>query len=192
MRKTRLNGTYRQRLKTLVQEIVQAPVEEAIMIAANIAVAPLILAVVNAKYPVADMAILKKYEAASPDRCINIQGPSQGVSEFKFLTVESAPLVARNCHWNQIYLIDQETLDLFLAWEEAETKWDDALKTKRSDYYSLINSSTTFEQVIEIWPEASRLLTKISPHTAVALLNEDIVNRIKKDVESREGNSAAS
>jgi len=69
------------------------------------------------------------------------------------------------------------------AWKAARNSLDTAMSNKCAPYFALIQSARTFEDVVEVWPEAEELRSAIcGPGTAIATITPAIVESIKQDM----------
>ncbi len=187
MGEVRLNDGLRKRLYELVTTTVKCPAEAARLDQTYSKAAPLVRAIVEAKYPPKDMKICAKYEAASVDDCIKLQLFAGGVDKFDFSN-GSGPLVAKKTYQGQIYLADEPTTEAFHDWRAARDAFDTALRKKSSDYNTLVKEARTLEEITEIWPEADAV-REYARSRALSVLTDEMVARIKADVAERKGSA---
>lgn len=182
MAKTRLTNNHRDILGHLARELVSCPVEKQADIDAYAAAAPLVRKMVEDVQPPKDMKVLQKYGCANIDDCIRLSLSAGGYTHFYF-EKGKGPLTT-SC---KTFLSDEATTAVVNARLKAAEALKKATEAKLSDYYSLIQSSKTFEEVLEIWPEAERLRQHIcgSSH-ALVTLNPEIAARIQQDVATRQ------
>lgn len=193
---TRLNKGHRETLSDLANRVVDVPAETKAEEAAYQKAAPLVRALVEAEFPPTEMKLLQKYECARRDRCINIQGETGGVERFNFRRSDANdwddegqdgntehPLVpdrrGNSCR-NRIYIANAKTHAAVTAWVKAYEIKKKALKEKLDKYLTFINVAATYEQVLEIWPEASQVSDSITRNLPVAI-NEEVIAEIKAD-----------
>jgi hypothetical protein len=181
MAKIRLTQESRTGLVRHAEKLISCNAEKAVVEKAYKLVAPAIRKIIEAKYPSKDMLVLKKYGASHIDDCIRVNLTAGGVDEFKF-DKETGPLTA--CRYCAAYQLDDAATDLFANWKLATEAHTEAVNKKLSDYRSLIRASRNWEDVIEIWPEASQIKPP-SPSYALVALSTDAVERIKADVAER-------
>lgn len=186
MAKTRLCYQHRNYLNDLAKKLVHAPAEQSAMDAAYSAAAVAISAMVVAKYPIKDMLVLKRYDAARFDQCIFLDDAG-GRMRFDFRTEEEAPLVPCRFGCNsRVFVPDPEIRAITDAWNDAVFAHKEALAAKLGDYRSLIAAAKTFEDVVEIWPEAEQLRNVICKGSvALSVVSDDLVARIRADVQAR-------
>lgn len=192
---TRLNQHHRSTLSALAKRIVDVPVEAKIEEAAYQKAAPLVRALVEAEYPPAEMKILAKYEVARRDKCINVQGDSGGTERFRFRMAEtnstsedwddeadnSHPLVPdRGGCRNRIYIANAKTWAAVNAWTRAFDTKKKALKEKLDKYLTFIGVATTYEQILETWPEAIEVADSITRNLP-STVNPEMLAEIKAD-----------
>lgn len=178
---TRLNQEHREALYDLARRVVDCPDEAKAEDAAYKKAAPLVRKCVEVKYPAADMAVLSKYDLVRRDHCIQLQLTAGGVEEFEFRHDEPPPVVAsRGSCYGRIHPADEKTTAAVSAWKLAKDANEKARDKKLEQYRAFVRSATTFEQVLEVWPEASALTPNIARNLPVAVSVETI-DAIKAD-----------
>lgn len=183
MPKLRLRSDHRQMLKEFARKVAKCPAEEQALEAAYNKAAPLVRKVVEAKYPLKDMRICKKYDVAEIDDCIKLQLAAGGIEMFNFAR-DTGPLVARSTSHGAIYAADDACTAAVADWITARDALKAAQKAKNTDYDALIFNARTLEDVTEVWPEADSLRPKMGSY-ALTVLSADAVERIKADVAMR-------
>jgi hypothetical protein len=83
-----------------------------------------------------------------------------------------------------MYLSDERQQKAVEAWVDAATALKDGTQKKREDYNAFIHSAGTFEQLIEIWPEAVQVADRIKVNLP-ATVNPEMLARIKADSAAR-------
>lgn len=184
MANLRLTAYARSTLRDLALKLVNCPAERQALESAYVIASRAIRAAAEAKYPPRDMAVLKKYEKAGIDDCIRISVDPGKISRFTFKD-GTGPLMP-DC---KIIILSDTQLASFLDWVDAGTALGTAEKIKLGDYYSLIASARTLEQVVEVWPEAERVRSDIGGN-AISVLSDDVLDRIRADVAVRQGAAA--
>lgn len=185
MAKTRLTKYHRSYLNGLVSRIVDCPDLRAVLDAKYEIAAPLVRAIVEATFPPRDMKVCKRYAVAFIDDCIKLRFPGENIEMFNF-AAETGPLVTKKTYNGQIYDAGPNDASAVEDWVLARDILKAANDEKRKDYSALIAASRTFEDVIEIWPEAEELRDTICPkNTALTALGNGAIARIKADVASR-------
>jgi hypothetical protein len=182
--KTRLTQSGRASLSALVRRVVTSPVEAMLERNAYATAAPLVRTLVEARYPPADMAVMKRYDAAFPDSCIQLQLTAGGMVQFNF--EDEGPLCPRNrgCT-GRVYLADDAVTGAFEGWQRAVEAHHGALMRKHADYYALIQNARHFEDVLAVWPEAEECRSACGAGTVAIGLTEDVLARIRSDVAAR-------
>lgn len=177
---TRLLESHKDALKELARRVVDVPAEAKAEDLAYRKAAPLARKIVEATFPVSDMLVLAKYELSRPDDCIRIQHNDGSVDQFVFHK-DDAPRVADsgNCR-ARMFIADERASTALTAWRHAFDAKRKALSEKQANYCAFIDSARTFEQVLEIWPEAEELGPRIRKNLPVAL-SESIIESIKAD-----------
>lgn len=185
MTKTRLRVGHRDWLYRFMESTVTLDYKRGKLDAAYLEAAPLVLSVVESKFPPDDMKILKKYNKAVPDACIKVILPVGGVEQFDFRPGDE-PLVAKQTYNGQTYLIDDdETATAIQKWVKERDKFKEQLDSLIKDYKSLIYGSRTFEDVVSVWPEAEALRGQICGVQLPSTITPELANRIKRDMRTR-------
>lgn len=180
MAKLRLSRHHRNALRDLAKRLISCPFEQATVNGSYVNAARLVRKMVEAILPPADMKVLQKYEQAGVDDCIRMTLSAGGFTAFRF-SEGTGPLNI-GC---RVFLADEATTAAVSANAAAAEVLKQALEAKRRDYYSLIEVSRYFEDVIEVWPEAEQLDGRFQPN-ALVTLTSDVVSRIRQDVASRQ------
>lgn len=177
----RLNVHDRTRLIILAKQLVKCSDQQAQLDVAYQACADMVLDVVERRYPPKDMDILLKYQAAEREDEIRLQPASGSVGQFVF-NEGTGPLTPGTC---RIYgpLSDQQT-DIYDTWRIARDALKKAMEIKLRDYDTLINASRTWEEIENIWPEASQ--ERPQGYRVPSALGADALARIRADVASRQ------
>ena len=183
MTQIRLTHDKRQRLHKLARDLVTCHAEKKALNEAYKIAAPLVRKIVEARYPRRDMMICQKYQVADIDDTIRLNLTAGGVEEFKFKDKTGPLAVAGYCS-NRMFQADDAATDAVMNWVRARDSYRDAIKTKLSDYRALIEGARTFEQVLTVWPEAETLRSDMGS-TALIVLSDEVVDRIKADVAQR-------
>lgn len=185
---TRLLSNHRQILLALMQQVVDCPAEAKAEAATYAKAEPAVTKLVTSRFPATDMTVLLKHEVAYRDRCLNIQLHDGETIRFTFKDQNAAPLVPGREGWGhcsrRIYLADDKQTKLIEAWVNAYKALDTAQRQKRSDYTAFINTATTYEQVLEVWPEAKQVEDRIKVNLP-STISPEMLARIKADSASR-------
>lgn len=184
MSSTRLTNNHRTVLVALVSRIVDCPAEIKAEAAAYAKALPMVRKIVEATYPPADMAVLSKYKLAIPDECVRVRHADMSVQQFNFRKDDAPQVANRYDCGNRMYLSDERQQKAIEAWVDAAKALTDATKKKREDYAAFINSAATFEQLVEVWPEAMQVADRIKINLP-ATVNPEMLARIKADSAAR-------
>jgi hypothetical protein len=184
MASTRLTNNHRDVLKALVTRIVDCPIEIKAEAAAYAKAAPMVRKIVEMKYPAAEMKVLDKYRCALLDECVRIQHPDGSVQQFTFRKGDAPNVPNHHSCSQRMYLSDERQQKAVEAWVDAATALKDGTQKKREDYNAFIHSAGTFEQLIEIWPEAVQVADRIKVNLP-ATVNPEMLARIKADSAAR-------
>lgn len=153
MAKLRLNKEMREALVAFAEANAVSPTYDKKADKAYATAIPLVLAAVTKKYPVADMAVLERYDLAKPDKCLI--GYSDAGQQLTFNCREAdAPVVPKGYSHSRNYAWPAKTV---AAIEEhnlltAQAR-DERAKIVR-DYRTLVASYQTAEDVLDVWPAA--------------------------------------
>lgn len=185
MASTRLLEWHRRDLRALANRVIDCPAEMKAEEAAYQRAAPMVRKIVRTKFPPVDMAILAKYEVTRTDPCINLQFTAGGVDQFLFRKDDDVPSVPRprNCS-NRVYLTNERETEAVQKWLAAYEANKKALETKRETYRSFIETASTFEQILAIWPEAEELKPRFVKNLPIAL-NDEAIAAITADSQRR-------
>lgn len=186
-RNKRLNQEDRTALINFAQKNVTAPEAKASLDAAYKEAKKVVMQVVREKYPAKDMKVLEKYGAAEADKCIRYGSPYDHESAFIFFDDDNdAPLVPRRqgCH-QRIHIWSIEQRAILDTYQLARQAFKKAKDEKLNAYTRLIIGSSTFNDLVAIWPAAEGLRSKIIPVTpqqrALAVLSAETIAMIRTD-----------
>jgi hypothetical protein len=169
-------------VKNISCEAEQKNLEKAYGIAKNT-----VLRVVTSRFPAEDMKLLLKFNVAQYDKCIRYGGNYDRDGEFRFHHEDKdIPLVPNSGACNtRRYDWSKEDMAILSAYQLARQALERAQHEKIKAYERLINGSTTFNDVVEIWPAAETLRSRIIPQNtqqrALAVLSQETISMIKAD-----------
>jgi hypothetical protein len=183
----RLNEKDREILKNFASNNISCEAEQANYEKAYKAAKTTVLKVVQSRFPVKDMKLLLKFEVAQPDKCICYSGYYDIDGQFRFHHDDKdIPLVPKSggCH-TRGYDWSKEDREILSAYQLARQALEKAKNEKNNAYYRLINGSTTFNDIVAVWPAAEILRDKIIPQNteqrALAVLSQEAIAMIKAD-----------
>lgn len=176
MAQTRLLESHRQALRDLSRRVVDCPTETKAEEAAYQKFSPVARKIIEKQFPAADMAVFAKYEMTRQDRCVRFQQTSMGVEQFEFRAGEEVTIPRNGGCSSRIYMADERATELLQKWVSAKDAKEKALEAKLNQYSAFIESARTFEQVLEIWPEAIELEPRIKKNLPVALSETTIAD----------------
>jgi hypothetical protein len=182
-----LHKAHREALKHLRDTVVRCLTEESAVKSAYRKAAPLVRRVVETEYPVKDMKVLLRYEAAERDDCIKLRMAHGAVQDVMFnFDDKNGPLVVRKTYSGKFFLADDATTEAVLSWRTAKEARDKTLSQKKRDYATLIEAARTLEEVEVLWPEAKQIREAFAKNqVALMALTPTVVQRIKQDVAER-------
>lgn len=184
MAKTRLNDRIRQVLRNHARTLVACPIEQSAADGTYKEAATLVRKMIEARYPIRDMAVLKKYEQAHECHHIDMQLHAGGFQGWNFRHDDKAPFQPGQ-HGCKVHLADEAVTAAVQKSLAAEDALKEALGKKLGDYYALIAAANTFEDVCEVWPEAELVRAQCGASAVVIAVTPDVVARIRADVATR-------
>jgi hypothetical protein len=139
-----------------------------------------------AKYPEADMAILRKYDSTRHDRCLRFQFPSGRVDGFNFPYADEECLAdlpyGRGCNNRDVFVVDEAFEKAFDGYAVAKKANDAAFNKKYADYNALIQTVKSVEDVLEVMPLPDALLERLSvQRQSLVAISPEVLDRIKAD-----------
>lgn len=163
MAKRRLLQWMRDRLNAHADKVVLPVKEKKALDGTYAKAAPLVIAVVIKRYPVADMKILQKYAAGKQRDKIKLQFPNGVVTEFSFEAGKGPYTSCENGYSGPIFLADAATASAVDKWEVARGEYNEERKKRLAAYQALIAGSGYVEDITSVWPEVNGILPAGSP-----------------------------
>lgn len=181
----RLNESHRNFLFDLAKTVARCPKEEDADAAAYKKAAPMVRALVEARYPVKDMKVLKKYGCAELRGKPKVTLTAGGIVEFAFREPDECPLAPADYdNRRAIYAASANETKAIEDCSTASAAYKKAREAKLNDYKALILASATLAEVEKVWPEASALRARVA-NTLPVVLSSDVIARISADVQTR-------
>lgn len=186
----RLNPAARRALNNLVTEIVHSPETQAAVETAYRAARDRLIPIILERFPSDDMAVLRRYDCIETADYIDIclDNDNRGWARFAFHEGEAPTRPERG---RVGLIVDFETFQLVVAWSHACDTHRETLSGIRGDYSALIRSAKTFEEVVEVWPEAEQCRSRIRGLPVVANINPDLIARLRADMARRAAETPA-
>ncbi len=133
-------------------------------------------------YPPKDMQVLKRYGATLEDECIYLAGPSAQYLEL-YLRCGDGIIrpYSRGCNRQAPFAVSDEDAAAITLYNDTKKLFDAALKTRRDDFYALINTAKSFNELSAIWPAAEELRQQIVGGNSLVAMNDEVMERIKSD-----------
>lgn len=181
MAKRPLRAWMRDKLMNHAQEVVQPATEKKAVDTAYRAAAPLVMAIVEKKYPPRDMKLLTKYGVSARHNSAKIQSPGGQVVEMGFVG-EDVVTVPNGCGYRQIYLGDDRTVAAIEKYTDAVRSFKAEYEKRVGAFRTLLFGSAYVEDVIEVWPEAAKV---IPANEMTAQLAPEQIAIIKADMRER-------
>ncbi len=127
--------------------------------------------VIRAKYPEADMAILRRYEVVRTDRCLRFQFPSGRVDGKIFPSdVILADMPQHGgCYSGEVFAVSAECEQVFDAYtkeREANYRLRDG---KKREFLNFLTASRTVDDVLEVIDLPSEIQERLG-HRSAALI----------------------
>lgn len=179
--KRRLLQWMRERLSSHADKVVLPAKELKALEAAYAKAAPLVLAVVAKRFPVADMKVLLRYESGSKCQKTKLQFPNGVVTEFTFADGEG-PITPNNNSYGRMYLADAATATAVDKWELTRGEYDEERKKRLAAYGALIAGASYVEDITDVWPEVKGILPAGSPPIP---LGPEQIAMVKSDLKER-------
>lgn len=180
MKKTRLNESHRNELKSLARKLVIASVDRTEVDSAHGIAMRLVRQAIEKVLPQNDMRILEKYEMAHDQNTIYVVGENSNVfyKHFEFADGEAPISIS-----GRRFLVNEKTQEAIVNYEKVFADYNDEIRRRRDDYHVLISTSRYFEDLVEIWPEAASI--SLAPPVPT-IYSPDLIQRIKDDVARRQ------
>lgn len=192
----RLNADDRSVLKSLVKKLVHCDKEKNKVEEVYKKIAPTIRDFVLKRWPDKDMDVLRKYGFTQEVHSFQVALDDGGVEQFTFDKEDKFEIpdhsainhslkgTARYGYYDVVAVLDKKTTALCNQWVNARKDYEQAISTKRGKYFSFIEMAKTFEQILEVWPEATQVSEQIMSYLP-AIVSNDVLDEIRKDSAER-------
>lgn len=182
----KLNVGHRDALKSLANKLIAQTLDTSALDKAYAACAKAISAHMKKRYPPADMAVLEKYGVARADDCIYVSTGGSNYERFEFRKgddlIPVRPGGRYDCNSRTPILLSDSEEKAFEAFKSAKRALDTEREQRRKDFYTLIDSARTYEELVAIWPAADQLRERIlSTSRAICVMSDEVVARIRAD-----------
>jgi hypothetical protein len=172
----------RERLKHHADKVVVPIKEKKMLEVAYKRALPRVTAVVEKKFPPAEMKILRKWQCTSECKKAKVQYPTGVVCEFTFEDGDQPTKVGGYEYRDQMYLVDAGDAAAIDAWQTAKEAYETERKKRLIAYKALIDGASTVEDLTDVWPEAKGILPAGSPPIPlgpeqIALVRADLKER---------------
>jgi len=148
-------------------------------------------AMLRAKYPEADMPVLRKYEMTRVDSCLRFTLPETGrVFQVSFnpynLCLGDAAIVdipcMRGCYNNEIYPCDKAFETLADKWEKQVAARQNAFTEKDAEYNGFLLACRYLEEVEAVIPLTEKIRESLGAQSrSLTVISPDVLKRIKSD-----------
>lgn len=176
MSKMRLLVSHREALIAFAHKIVDCPEEAKAEDASYRNALPMVQRAIEKRYPLDDMAVLKRYELVRYLKEIRVQLTVGGIDQFTFRAGEEQQFAYTKDYYSSqspVIAVDEKTTDAISKWVLAAKTLKAARAVKLAQYEGFIKNATTFEQVLEVWPEAGQV-TSIKRNLPAAVSEQTI------------------
>lgn len=184
LKNKRLSNYDRERLISFARKQIKETADSAELDAAYDAAAESVAAAIKAKWPQKDMAVLRRYDAASVDHCVYVSTGGSNYEQFTFRADDKRTPMrpnGRGCLRIPV-MLEGDAEAAYKAYLKASEEATSAAAARLSDFKALINGSRNFNEVADVWDAANELRSSIvGEATALAVLSADVVSRIKAD-----------
>lgn len=182
MAKRKLLQWMRDLLTKHAEAVVIPLAEKKALDAAYKKAAPLVRALVEKRFPPADMKVLKKYGAACELCAAKMTLPNGVVTEFKFNEGDQ-PLGRDSYEYRHVmHLGDAKLAAAVEVWLAAIETFKAERAKRLTAYKALIAGSSNVEDIVDFWPEAKGILPAGSPPIP---LGPEQIALVKADLRER-------
>jgi hypothetical protein len=186
--KTRLNRSYKDTLLQYMVKEFEARIDDTALNATRDALLTRVNEALRAKYPEADMAVLRKYKVADVDRCIRFTVLETGrVFSVRFTLQQADGRLADvpkfgGCYSGDIFPCDKDFEALADSWEKQLADRDELSKKKYAEYRGFIEACRYLEDVEAVVPLSEEIRKVIGANSrSLTVISPDILSRIKSD-----------
>lgn len=145
-----------------------------------------VLPIIQKKYPAKDMKVLQKYGEAKPCRRVDLADEKGNYSRLR-LREEHQLLIPDRHSGCLTLLVETDVVHLANAYIAAEEHLDDDRNQRLNDYRAFIYGCRTFEQVVDVWPEAQMCFEHILKGRGGEVVSMEVIARVKADIARRTG-----
>lgn len=130
-------------------------------------------AAIRAKYPEADMVVLRKYKLERIDRCLKFQFPSGRVDGFSFASdakVVDMPYKA-GCGWSNsdVFPVTAAIEKIFDELAKLKTENDKKEQAKLNEFHAFLTACQYVDEVLEVIPLPDDIRERLG-HTSTSLV----------------------
>lgn len=194
MAKKRLGVKHREILENLAEKKVKLSEDSKAMDTAFKKMKDRVMEIRDEQWPLEEMHILKKYDYVCYKERSYIQFylPKKCKKEFsyvnEFSSIEINEDEKRPTPDSRRLEISESDIfaELYNEYEKAKKEYKERIKSRLSDYRSLIYNSKSYEDVLDVWKEAEEVREQIcGASKALTTINNDVILRIKNDEKKR-------
>lgn len=198
MAKIRLNQGMRNELMSFAYTLIDFPEQKAAAEAQKAKVDKMAREAISHGIPPADLEVLERYGHIESKRRFYFayyddELESSRVTEWYFQDHDEEGNEVELPKWHAGYSNKNVpgTKELYEAIDESrrlDNEHTKARSTLETDYRNLINSAYSFEELLEVWPEAEVMRAGIESRAnrkAISNLSAEAIQRIKADVTAR-------
>lgn len=169
MPKTRLLVRHKEALKAFAKRSTESGVDTSKVDQAYKVAASLVRPIVDHKFPVRDMKVLKKYNAGRDDHCVRMVAETGQVIGFTFRRDDAPYLPSAYCS-TRGFPASKEVVSAIEAHSKAEDDRKKEVTKILTAYRVLIDASKTVGEIIDAWPGCREVAEKMLSRDSTALV----------------------
>ena len=117
--------------------------------------------IIDEKWPMYDMLVLKRYDLHRERsevlvRGSNTEGGERGKWRVRLPSVRLFPSKQYSSEAPTLYIDDEAVIELVLSYRRAILSFEQAEAALRAPYQKAVAGCSTLAQLVEVWPEAKR------------------------------------
>ncbi len=187
----RLNNRIREELYAYAVSLIKFPEFDKAAEDADALAEKLVRAVMANRYPAEDLAVLKKYECLEEVDRVHFVSPSGMERHYTFpIGAENLPAVVNSGRYyiRPAIMCSDEVMAAIENVDHTLNQRKQHRRQLEADYRHLIEAARTFEELLEVWPEASVMREKIDTRVqknALTTISTEALDRIREDISKR-------
>lgn len=182
MGSVRLNDFNRGLLRDLVKSKVVFEAETKALSRRKNSLDERVLGVIKKEFPEYEMEILKKYNVT--EMCTSFSLIKKNTSVLTRYELDEPIIVADGGFMNKRISVSEKLYGDVEKFLKSQNQLNEDTRKARSPYFELIKNSKTFNEVLEVWPEAAEL-KKTLGNNSLMLLPKKVKEGIRNDMQRR-------